>query len=161
MSMVFHGEVQLAGWSESHSGGCKVTFWLADPSELDAFRTLTVRKGNMAGQILACALAEIADEPTPVATEDERNDRARAQLDAAPTARPILGPLAMWCVLRCKEPEFQSWLGVADEAGARLWVLKACDIDSRRDIDGAAAELFKRVVLKPYSEHREAAGVLA
>ena len=63
---MFHSEVQLAGWSESHNGGCKVTFWLAQPSDLDAFRAMTVRKGNTAGQRLACALVEIGDDEQPV-----------------------------------------------------------------------------------------------
>jgi hypothetical protein len=66
LTPVFHGEVMLAGWSESHNGGAKVTFWLSDPSELDAFRAMTVAKGKTAGQRLGCALVEIGDDDKPV-----------------------------------------------------------------------------------------------
>lgn len=61
MNHLFNGEVQLAGWIESHTAGAKVTFWLSDPSDLDAFRTTTTRKGNISGQRLAMALVEIDD----------------------------------------------------------------------------------------------------
>jgi hypothetical protein len=67
----FSGEFQLAGWSESHNGGCKVTFWLADPSELDAFRAMTVRKGQQAGHRLAAVLVEIGDDEQPVQPEPQ------------------------------------------------------------------------------------------
>lgn len=56
----------LAGWKESHNSGATVTFWLADPASLDAFRGLTARKGNTAGQRLAMVLVEISDQETPV-----------------------------------------------------------------------------------------------
>ncbi|WP_203234331.1 hypothetical protein [Burkholderia mayonis] len=62
----FHGEMQLAGWSETHTGGCKVTFWLPDPADLEAFRTLTVRKGNVAGHRFMVAMVEIGDDELPV-----------------------------------------------------------------------------------------------
>lgn len=66
MTPAFSGEIQLAGWSESHTGGCKVTFWLSSPDELAAFRTLTVRKGNTAGQRFMAALVEVGDDELPV-----------------------------------------------------------------------------------------------
>jgi hypothetical protein len=67
----FQGELQLAGWSETHNGGCKVTFWLPDAAELDAFRALTVRKGNTAGHRFMAALVEIGDDEQPVQHEPE------------------------------------------------------------------------------------------
>lgn len=57
----FEGEVMLAGWQESHTSGVKVTFWLPDPEDLDAFRGMTVKKGNIAGQRLMAVLVEIPD----------------------------------------------------------------------------------------------------
>lgn len=62
----FQGEVQLAGWKETHSSGVTVTFWLPDTADLDAFRALTVRKGNQAGHRFACVLVEIGDDEQPV-----------------------------------------------------------------------------------------------
>jgi hypothetical protein len=55
-------EVMLAGWQESHSQGCKVTFWLPDPESLEPFKGLTARKGNTAGQRFMMVLAPIADD---------------------------------------------------------------------------------------------------
>lgn len=66
---VFQDELMLAGWSETHTGGAKVTFWLPDASALDAFRTMTVKKGNTAGQRFACVLVEIGDDEQPVEPE--------------------------------------------------------------------------------------------
>ena len=66
MQPTFSGEIQLAGWSESHTGGCKVTFWLQSTEDLDAFRALTVRKGNTAGHRFMAALVEIGDDEQPI-----------------------------------------------------------------------------------------------
>ena len=93
---MFHSEVQLAGWSESHNGGCKVTLWLAQPSDLDAFRAMTVRKGNTAGQRLACALVEIGDDEQPV------------QAPAAMQQKG--GALAQLAGKWCRMPEFASFI---------------------------------------------------
>lgn len=68
-NVTFKGEVMLAGWSETHSGGAKVAFWLADPSDLDAFRGLTATKGGHSGQRFAMVLVEIGDDEAPVAAK--------------------------------------------------------------------------------------------
>lgn len=62
----FQGELMLAGWNESHNGGVKITFWLPDSSELEAFKSMTVKKGNTAGQRLAVVMVEIDDNETPL-----------------------------------------------------------------------------------------------
>jgi len=79
----FEGELWLLGWRETHSGGATVTFQLSDPSELDAFRRMTVSKGKVAGQRLACVLVEIQDDetasrPTPCHHEEVRGILADA-----------------------------------------------------------------------------------
>jgi hypothetical protein len=68
----FSGEMQLAAWSESHTGGCKVTFWLPTPQDLDAFRALTVRKGNHAGHRFMAVLVEVGDDEQPVQRETQQ-----------------------------------------------------------------------------------------
>lgn len=144
---LFHGEVQLAGWSESHNGGCKVTFWLSDSSDLDAFRAMTVRKGNQAGQRLACALVEINDDETPV------QQPAAASEPPAPKGGPLARLAAQWCA----SPDFQEWLrtlGVqcdnADDAAD--FVRKVCHIKSRAELDNepAAARFFQREIRAPF-----------
>lgn len=76
----FRGEMMLAGWSESHNGGAKVTFWLSDPSELDAFRAMTCRKGNTAGQRFAVMMVEIGDDEQPI---PDVEGKAKAANEAA------------------------------------------------------------------------------
>lgn len=61
----FSGELMLANWRETSSGGATVTFWLADANDLDVFRSMTVRKGNMAGQRFMAVLVEIGDDERP------------------------------------------------------------------------------------------------
>jgi len=62
----FQGEVQLAGWRESHNSGATVTFWLPCSDDLGPFRGLTAKKGGLAGHRFACVLVEIGDDETPV-----------------------------------------------------------------------------------------------
>lgn len=62
----FKDEVMLAGWQETHSGGAKVTFWLASSEALEPFRLATVRKGKVAGQRYMCVLVEIDTDERPV-----------------------------------------------------------------------------------------------
>lgn len=66
MKTVFEGEMQLAGWSETHTGGCKVTLWVPSPEDLEPFKALTARKGNTAGHRMVAAFVEIGDDEQPV-----------------------------------------------------------------------------------------------
>lgn len=165
---MFHAEVQLAGWSESHNGGCKVTFWLAEPSDLDAFRAMTVRKGNTAGQRLACALVEIGDDEKPVQAPSATQQKG--------------GALARLAGKWCRMPEFVSFIrpiydramggdgssygdvsprrdfGGDESAYARHCILVLCNIDSRAELDhnAEAAEKFHRLIRLPFAEHLRA-----
>lgn len=64
-AIAFQGELWLLGWRETHNGGATVTFQLSDPSELDAFKRMTIRKGRVSGQRVACVLVEIGDDEKP------------------------------------------------------------------------------------------------
>lgn len=164
MTPTFTGEIQLAGWSESHTGGCKVTFWLQGPDDLAAFRTLTTRKGNTAGHRFMAALVEIGDDELPVAPV----------ISKTATTRP--GPLCEWLVRRCGEPEFFAWIApvyhahIGDLAPddfakpadfCRHAVMVLCDCDESRkeiDTDTRKAQLFHERVRGPYSKHFAARG---
>lgn len=84
MIPTFQGEVQLAGWRESHNSGATVTFWLPSSDDLNPFRGLTAKKGNTAGHRFACVLVEIGDDEQPVqpiqATPHPPNNLARRMM---------------------------------------------------------------------------------
>lgn len=154
---MFQGEVQLAGWSESHNGGCKVTFWLADPSDLDAFRAMTVRKGNTAGQRLACVLVEIGDDEQPVPPQPK-----------AEPEKPKGGPLAKLAGMWCNDAQFVEWMrrtycgtwtkaqiehpNDAPDDWAAYVIRELCHISSRAELDSdpEAAQRFQLAVRGPY-----------
>jgi hypothetical protein len=147
----FQGEIQLAGWSESHNGGCKVTFWLADSDELEAFRAMTVRKGNTAGQRLACVLVEIGDDEQPVEQPAPRKDTR--------------GPLCREACDYCAMPEFRRYVSnrlngdFCDEQMAKDWILRqCCGIASRKELDSDpdAAALFVKCVRVPFMHWQRA-----
>lgn len=63
----YHGETQIAGWGETHSGGRKVTFWFTeDDPQFEVFKTITRRDGHKAGQRFMMALVQIGDDDKPM-----------------------------------------------------------------------------------------------
>ena len=149
---IFSDEVQLAGWSESHTSGAKITFWLSDPAQLSAFRGMTERRGKTAGQRLAMVLVEINDDET---------------LADEPPSTTKLGPLCTLAVAWCSDAPFLAWWQrqrghMAGNVDARGDILATCGIGSRRelDADARAAAVFNDVFRLPYMAHcREAAMV--
>lgn len=150
----FQGEIQLAGWSETHNGGCKVTFWLPEAAELEAFRALTVRKGNTAGHRFMAVMVEIGDDEEPVQ-------------QTAPE-KPRGGALAKLAGMWCAEPVFWDWLRAdgwaSDEAmnadKAAQAVRKICFVESRAelDTDESAKRMFDERIRGPYSKYRARVG---
>lgn len=142
----FTGEMQLAGWSETHNGGCKVTFWLPDAAELDAFRALTVRKGNTAGHRFMAALVEVGDDEQPVQPEPEA---------------PKGGQLAKLAGMLCDQPDFWAFLNrcaanggqiISNAEDAANFVREVCAVASRAELDHneKAAWTFHRAIRLPY-----------
>lgn len=137
---LFHGEVQFAGWSDSHTGGPKIVLWLADSDQLEAFRAMTVRKGNTAGQRLAIAVVEIGDDEQPVEPEP----------DPAARRGPPKG-LTRLAALWCQTPQFVDWCrqtfpesweaaestfeGADDGEVAAELIRRRCGISSRAELD--------------------------
>ena len=147
MTPTFQGEMQLAGWSESHNGGCKVTFWLADSSDLEAFRVMTVRKGNTAGQRLACVLVEVGDDEQPVEPEPKRDQR---------------GPLCREAIDLCASVDFWDWTLSSTSADAKHWLLGMLSIQSRKELDsdpekGKAFVSMVRIPFMKWMRERKAA----
>lgn len=79
----FQGEVQLVGWSDTHTRGPIIALRLSDSEELEVFKGMTVRKGGVAGQRLACVLVEIGDDEKPVHQQPQA-----AAADAEPADAP-------------------------------------------------------------------------
>ena len=146
MTPTFSDEVQLAGWSESHTGGAKVTFWLQSSEALDAFRDLTARKGNTAGHRFACVLVEIGEDEQPV--QQPRKDTR--------------GPLCKEACDLCENAVFQKWVATvggnakATAQCAKEVILSVCGIESRKELDTnpAAAEKFIKVIRMGFMRHQ-------
>lgn len=67
LTPTYHGETQIAGWGETHSGGRKVTFWFTeDDPQFEVFKTLTRRDGGKSGQRFMMALVQIGDDDKPI-----------------------------------------------------------------------------------------------
>jgi hypothetical protein len=153
----FEGELMLAGWKETHTGGATVTFFLPDAAALDVFRSMTVRKGGIAGQRFIAALVELGPDEKPVIQPGK--GAALAQL---------AGRL-------CSDASFCSWLArtfptdwqaavraqpkanTAECAGETIRFL--CGVKSRAELDHdtAAAAIFHDVIRKPWAATQEGA----
>lgn len=150
MTPNFQGEVQLAGWSESHSGGCKVVLWLSDASDLDAFRAMTVRKGNQAGQRMMAVFVEIGDDEQPVPPQPAEPQEDRKG-----------GPLARLAVIWANDIKFRYWASgqyntsIGDPEVAADFIRTMCGIASRAELDHnpRARTLFDQHFRIPYNRY--------
>lgn len=139
--VAFQGEVMLAGWSQTHNGGAKVTFWLQDDTDLEAFKAMTVAKGKTAGQRLAVVAVEIGDDEQP----------------KPQPGQPKGGELAKLAGMFCQSVHFWEFCRADDADEARDWILRVCGVQSRRELDHnpTAAKIFHDRVRKPYLESRK------
>lgn len=145
--VAFQGEVMLAGWSQTHNGGAKVTFWLQDDTDLEAFKAMTVAKGKTAGQRLALVAVEIGDDEQP-----------KPVMGKPMTAIPKGEKLSWLAVQFCNNPHFWDFAGVSGELAAREWILRMSGcVNSRSELDSNedAALLFHANVRKPFRNWME------
>jgi hypothetical protein len=141
----YQGELMLAGWTDSHTAGAKVYFWLPDVESLDAFRFLTVKKGRTAGQRFMAVLVQIGDDEQPVEPSEDRSQREGHAL-------------AKSAALICKSDAFQDFVSAAlgwqpakpeeREEQAADFVRQRCRVESRSELDRSptAAQLFARLM---------------
>jgi hypothetical protein len=143
-------EMMLAGWQQTHSGGTKLVFWIAD-EDLEHFKHLTVKKGGTAGQRFMAALVEVGDD-------DQPKDRDKPH-----------DPLRMSAVMLCKNTDFQQFCADSDpgdvpymphEDQAAESLRAFCGIESRRELDHnpKAAESFARM-MSLYRDWRKERGL--
>lgn len=164
-------EVMLAGWTESHSGGAKLTFWLPDGADLEPFKSLTARKGGTAGQRFMAVMALLGDDEQP------------QPIEQAQKGKPPLGPRAKLAVQLCGNPDFLRWirprydafmggdgtgwgdvtledftdrsLGAPGVQYCRHAILAMCEcVESRRELDSVphCGQLFESQIRKPWAE---------
>lgn len=147
--VAFQGEVMLAGWSQTHNGGAKVTFWLQDDTDLEAFKAMTVAKGKTAGQRLALVAVEIGDDEKPVSPH--------AHAVSPHAERPKGGELAKLAGCLCDDPDFLFWADVGNSEAAAQWIRNLCGVSSRAmlDHDLRAAAIFHQEIRKPFREWAE------
>lgn len=68
--IAFEGQVKLAKWADSSSGGPKVTFALLDKDALTPFDKTTKRRGRKSGQRFLLILADSTGQPMPEAPDE-------------------------------------------------------------------------------------------
>lgn len=139
--IAFRGEVQLLRWSETSNGGATITLALSDPSDLENFKLMTLKKGQQAGQRLMAVMVELGDDekPVPVATpapegfghsyvclfktgwfNNPRVVRAFNAQDVAPGARPdaikgaIYTAFAVKSLAEIEPKDFRDWLALPE-----------------------------------------------
>ncbi|HWK72212.1 MAG TPA: hypothetical protein VNS29_15365 [Burkholderiaceae bacterium] len=63
--------------------------------------------------------------------------------------------LSTWAALRCREPEFQRFLGAQSETEAARTVRTRCAVRSRAELDSdpEAAQRFHQAIRIPYSQY--------
>jgi len=163
---MFVGEVQLAGWSDSHTGGSKITLWLPDPDELEPFRLMTARKGNHSGQRLLIMAVEINDDESLGSREPNVVTGNEAPEKIEPPKKPA-GPACSWLGIQCGNPLFHSFLaeayptvwshyqdttGTAAERAASA-VRYILAVKTRREVDGDARAMKAFDALRQLWQH--------
>lgn len=152
----YDGEVMLAGWADSPSGGLTVTFWCEpDDDGMHPFGWCSRKSSKAPGTRFAAALAELDDDNQPV--DQKRRDR----YEQAQSHR-----LSRLAAQLCQSEEFWEFLtevvlngsGVIDhEAEAASLLRSHLGIDSRAelDINEEAARKFERDFRKPFINWKE------
>lgn len=147
--IVFEGEIQLLRWSDTSTQGATVTFQLADHADLEQFKSMTLAKKGMTGQRLAAVMVELGDDEQPVE-------------QPVPKVKPK--ELCIMACTFCADLRFQEWADslsetrVENEGDAKFFILNACGVHSRKELDSdpAAAMLFHARIREPYLKWKNA-----
>lgn len=112
----FSGEVQFRRYSDTSTQGQQIVLAVADREALAPFI-------GKEGKRFMAVLVEIGDDEQPV----------------QPVRSPV-GPLCIEARKLCEHPSFQEWASAyfglpASREGAKLFILDACEITSRKELD--------------------------
>lgn len=177
-------EFWLLGWSESHSGGCKVTFQISE-DDMSYFKAATIRKGKHAGQRYAAVLVQLNDDETPdhasvVTKPTGPSPSLPASVAMSQSAGPthkshFPGGFCGLAVQWCSDEDFQTWLcenfedefdraakkcnpklkSFASDVAAEV-IKEVCNVASRTDLDtGVAGEVFNTKIRAPYMAYMQ------
>jgi len=148
--LAFCEEAQLADYGETAAGGPFVKLRITDPDQLDVFRGKNRVAKNKQGQRYVLMLVEIADDDTPVNTEQREHAEAIKG-----------GPVSKNAAALCNDPLFLRYLGaVATKKHKRFfegkvitpvlageYIRSLCGIESRAELDHEpkAKELYDSI----------------
>ena len=102
----------------------------------------------------AFELFGMPDVPMALARIQRQAAIKQAQDETIAADKPKRGLLSQWAAMRCAEPEFQKWLLVYDEEGAKNRIYEKCGISSRSELDSnkIAANKFDELFRLPWIE---------
>jgi hypothetical protein len=141
----FSGEMQLLSWSETNSGGAKIVLALASPKELEAFKLMTVKKGNIAGQRLAVVIVEIGEDEMPV-----------EQVSLTKSAALLCNSPSFWRFVE-KRQGYTLGTDIERIEGAAQYLRAYCQIASRAELatNGVAGARY-HALLSDYKQNSHA-----
>lgn len=139
--VAFQGEVMLLGWADTSTRGKTVTFQLTEEGDGHPFRDFTM--GKKAGQRFMAALVQVDDSEKPV-------EKRPSQL----------------AFMLCRDPQFWHWAqersfdNIDREEAARAYILTACDITSRAQLDTStrARAHWEALIWGPWQSYRSTLG---
>lgn len=146
----FADEMQLAGWSETHNGGCKVTFWVPNAEAMEPFKHMTIRNASTAGQRVYAVFVQLGPNEEPIPG------------DIIAKKAP-LGPLCSEAVGFCNRPAFAEWVtrGTTYQPtsyGAKLAMCRELGIGSRKELDTDQKAALRWSDMKASFYRRESIG---
>ena len=131
---IYAGEVQFAGFSDSHTSGPIIKIRLPSSDDLDKFRALTVAKGGQSGHRFMLACVEIGDDEKPVPPPEPTKL-------ADPQPKHKVGPYCMEAIELCRNEWFKRWVGIEyggvpmTEQHTKQIIYDLCAITSRKELD--------------------------
>jgi len=178
-------EVMLLRWAETSNGGATIVLQLADVSDLEPFKCMTLAKGKQAGQRLQAVFVEIGEDEQPKVS-------ATVLVSEAPTRTPLPIVEETGTASRAKFPKglcglavqwgsdshFCAWLSLTnpsewseavadcgkrarDDELAKHVICSICEVDSRKllDTEPDAGDVFRHRILDPYKAQLKADGL--
>lgn len=144
-------KVELAGWHETDEAGCTVTFRLPDAESLDLLKAAFARPANGTDSRYLLHLLKVDGRNSSI--DPVRRERLTSALQAQPLSKNAL--------TLSRDPDFWRYLeqidftvvnGEIDEAHAKQYIYRICDIKCRRELDEdpEAARHYQTFVIKPF-----------
>jgi hypothetical protein len=125
-NIILASEVQLMDWGESRSSGPWIKLRLQDPDQLDVFRGMDTAELKKTGHLFDLLLADSESWPAAIDVPSDALNRARSGTENKLYAQ-MAGRL-------CTVDDFQEYLHVSSEEGAKRKLYEMCDMTSRKEL---------------------------